>query len=201
MEIYVSILFFCFVTSITPGPNSVMLMASGVNHGARKSLPHYLGIVIGFPLMVAAIGFGLSAVFVDYPVVHQTIKLIGTAYLVFLSWKIANASSPSASQELKAPFTFSQALVYQWLNPKAWVISVGAIATFTSLDNIKEAVVVIVLGYIMAGVVSMALWLFVGVYMQRFLSNKSRLKYFNIFMAILLLGSLAPMVLVEISAI
>lgn len=201
MEIYVSILFFCFVTSITPGPNSVMLMASGVNHGARKSLPHYLGIVIGFPLMVAAIGFGLSAVFVDYPVVHQTIKLIGTAYLMFLSWKIANASSPSASQELKAPFTFSQALVYQWLNPKAWVISVGAIATFTSLDNINEAVVVIVLGYIMAGVVSMALWLFVGVYMQRFLSNKSRLKYFNIFMAILLLGSLAPMVLVEISAI
>lgn len=178
-----------------------MLMASGVNHGARKSLPHYLGIVIGFPLMVAAIGFGLSAVFVDYPVVHQTIKLIGTAYLMFLSWKIANASSPSASQELKAPFTFSQALAYQWLNPKAWVISVGAIATFTSLDNINEAVVVIVLGYIMAGVVSMALWLFVGVYMQRFLSNKSRLKYFNIFMAILLLGSLAPMVLVEISAI
>lgn len=201
MEIYLSILFFCFVTSITPGPNSIMLMASGINHGARKTLPHYLGIVIGFPMMVATIGFGLGAVFIDYPVIHQFIKVAGTLYLVFLAWKIANASSPSASEELKAPFTFIQALAYQWLNPKAWVISVGAIATFTSLGNIKAAVVGIVLGYIAAGAVSMALWLFVGVYIQRFLSNESKLRYFNLFMAVLLLASLAPMVVIEISAI
>jgi threonine/homoserine/homoserine lactone efflux protein len=196
--VYASIFLFCFVTSITPGPNNIMLMTSGVNHGVRKTLPHFSGIIIGFPAMVAAIGLGLSVVFLNYPVVHQIIKVIGIAYLLFLAWKIANSSNPNASENLREPLTFFQAVAFQWVNPKAWIIAVGAIATYTTVGNVKEQVLVIILGYATVGSISMALWLLMGAVLQNFIRNQKQMQLFNICMAVLLVGSIATMALTQI---
>ena len=193
LEIYLAIATFCFVTTITPGPNNIMLMTSGLNHGIRKTLPHYFGIFLGFPAMVAAIGLGLGAVFFAYPIIHQTIKVIGIVYLLFLAWKIANAGNPEASDKLKKPFTFLQAVAFQWVNPKAWIIAIGAIATFTTAGNVTVQVIAIVIGYMTVGSACMALWLFLGASLQVLVQNPRRLKVFNVCMAVLLVVSVLSM--------
>jgi len=199
MEVFVSILFFCLVTSISPGPNNIMLMTSGLNHGVRKTIPHLLGIVIGFPVMVAAIGFGLGAIFVSYPSAHFFIKVVGVAYLLFLSYKIANAGNPSVVESVREPFTFFQAAAFQWANPKAWVIGVGAIAAYTTQDAVFSGVSLIIVGYLSVGTISMLVWLFLGAALQRFLKNQTQVKYFNWVMAGLLVLSLFSMLASEVS--
>lgn len=101
MEYYLGLLTFTFATSITPGPNNLMLLASGLNHGVKRSLPHYFGISLGFMLMVVLIGLGFGALFVEFPEIFLTIKILGVSYLLFLAWKIANAGRLSANSELK----------------------------------------------------------------------------------------------------
>lgn len=174
-----------------------MLMTSGLNHGIQKTLPHLMGIVIGFPAMVACIGLGLGAVFLNYPIIHQVIKVFGITYLLLLAWKIANAGNPDANRKLKEPLTFIQAAAFQWLNPKAWVIAVGAIATFTTIGNVHIQVLTIILGYLTVGSMSMALWLLLGASLQKLLKSQRHLQYFNIFMAILLVLSVLSMAVTE----
>ncbi len=178
-----------------------MLMASGLNHGIKKTVPHLLGVVIGFPAMVAALGLGLGVVFLEYPVIHQIIKVFGIGYLLFLSWKIANTSNPKASKELKNPFTFVQAVAFQWVNPKAWVIAVGAIATYTTIGNVTSQIVIIILGYLSVGSISMTMWLLLGASLQKLLRQQKQLRLFNIFMALLLMFSVISMATTEINAI
>lgn len=199
MEIYIAIITFCLVTSVTPGPNNIMLMTSGLNHGIKKTLPHLFGIMLGFPAMVAAIGLGLGTVFLKYPILHQFIKFFGITYLLFLAWKIANSNNPAASDKLKQPLTFIQAVAFQWVNPKAWVIAIGAIATFTTADNIKFEILIILFGYLSVGSLSMALWLLLGAGLQKFLHEQRQLQYFNIIMAILLALSVISMAITELN--
>lgn len=111
---------FTFVGAITPGPNNIMLMTSGVNHGVRNSISHYLGISFGFPILVAAVGLGMGIVFSIHPNLHRLISVLGVTYLLYLAWKIANAGDPKASRDVQAPLTFIQAACFQWINPKAW---------------------------------------------------------------------------------
>ena len=178
-----------------------MLMTSGLNHGVKKTLPHLFGIAVGFPAMVAALGLGLGAIFLKYPVIHQIIKLIGIVYLLYLAWKIANASNPKASTELKNPFTFIQAVAFQWVNPKAWVIAVGAIATYTAIGNVTNQVLIIIAGYLSIGSISMAIWLLLGASLQKLLRQQKQLQLFNIFMALLLVFSVISMATTQIDTI
>ena len=196
MEVYLSIIIFCLVTSITPGPNNIMLMTSGLNHGVLKTIPHISGIIVGFPLMVAALGFGLGTIFFNYPVIHQFIKIVGIGYLLFLAWKIANTTNTNTGKHLREPLTFIQAAAFQWLNPKAWVIAIGAIATFTTVGNIQSQVVIIVFAYLFVGSFSMGLWLLMGASLQKILRSQKQLQVFNAVMAILLVMSVAPMVFI-----
>jgi len=199
VEYYLSIILFCLVTSITPGPNNIMLMSSGLNHGVLKTVPHISGIIIGFPLMVAALGFGLGTIFLNYPVIHQVIKIAGISYLLFLAWKIANTTRANAGKHLKKPLTFMQAAAFQWLNPKAWVIAIGAIATFTTVGNIELQVIIIVFTYLFVGGFSMGLWLLMGASLQKILHSQKQLQIFNVAMAILLVLSIVPIVVIEFS--
>lgn len=197
MDEFIPIMFFCLATSISPGPNNIMLMTSGLNHGAGKTLPHLLGIIVGFPLMVAVVGLGLGALFLAYPAIHLIVKVLGITYLLFLAWKMANSSNPNAKESLRNPLTFLQAASFQWANPKAWVIASGAISTFTSPGNIESQVLKVLVGYITVGSLSMAAWLFLGVFLKSILHNKRRLHYFNISMATLLVLSVIPMALTD----
>lgn len=193
MEYFLSLTVFTFVAGITPGPNNMMLMTSGLNHGIRKSLPHYFGICLGFPVMVAIMGFGMSAVLSRYPNIFLIIKILGISYLLYLSWKIANAGNTKASLQVRKPFSFIQAAAFQWLNPKAWAIALGALATFTLPGKFEFSVIVILAFYLVTGLVTMAIWLKLGQSLKQFLNTEKRVQRFNIAMAMLLAVSILPM--------
>jgi len=110
---------FAFVSSITPGPNNLMLLASGVNFGFRRTVPHMLGIGIGFTLMVVLVGLGLAGVFTAWPPARPALRIAATGYMLWLAWKIANAAPPESAKTSARPLTFLQAAAFQWVNPKA----------------------------------------------------------------------------------
>lgn len=199
MELLIPIIIFCFATSISPGPNNIMLMTSGVNHGVVKTIPHLLGINIGFPAMVAAIGFGLGNLFIAFPPIYLVIKVLGITYLLYLAWKIARSSMPNVGVESARPLTFMQAALFQWVNPKAWVMAVGAIASFTTSEKMVSQILLIVATYLIVGGMCIAVWLCAGAAMKKFLQNEKQLKIFNLIMALLLVASVVPMALVEIN--
>ncbi len=193
----IPILLFCFSTSITPGPNNIMLMSSGLNYGIKRSLPHLLGINIGFPLMILAIGLGLGSLFAKIPVIYPVIKTLGVSYLLFFAWKVANASAPKANEKLASPVTFFQAVLFQWVNPKAWVMAIGAIASFTSPEKFQTQMLFILGGYMTVGALCMIFWLTLGVSLKKLINNELHMRYFNISMAALLVLSLIPMIFVD----
>ena len=142
MEIQAALILFVLVASITPGPNNIMMMASGLNYGIRASIPHMLGIVFGFAALLLSIGFGLGFLFERYSWMHQTIQIVGVCYLVYLSYLIATANTRLASDNevedgaaVAKPFTFLQAALFQWVNPKAWVMGTSAIATYSTVGS------------------------------------------------------------------
>lgn len=195
MELILAITLFAFSSGITPGPNNVMLMSSGVNFGIKRSLPHLTGICLGFPRMVLAIGLGMSTLFQLYPVLHLVIKYIGIAYLLYLSWLIANSSSKMEGKQTSNPLSFIQAAAFQWINPKGWIMAVGAVATFTNLDTaLTPQVLTIAAVFFGVAFPCAMIWLGFGVALKRLLKNEKQQKIFNISMALLLVASIIPMV-------
>jgi threonine/homoserine/homoserine lactone efflux protein len=195
MELIFAIALFAFSAGITPGPNNIMLMTSGVNFGVRPSLPHLAGICIGFPGMVLAIGLGLSALFQSYPVLHLVIKYVGITYLLYLAWLIANSSSKMEGKYTSKPLSFIQAAAFQWVNPKGWIMAVGAVATFTSIDQpLTPQVITIASVFLSVALPCAIVWLGFGVALKRLLKNQRQQKGFNIAMALLLVLSIIPMI-------
>ena len=174
-------------------------MSSGVNYGIKKSVPHLLGINIGFPLMILAIGLGLGSLFAKFPIVYPVIKVLGVSYLLFFAWKVANAAAPKAKERLAKPVTFIQAVLFQWVNPKAWIMATGAIASFTNPQNFQTQMLFILGGYMTVGATCMIFWLTLGASLKTFIHNERRIRYFNIAMAFLLILSLVPMILADFS--
>jgi len=195
-ELILSLLSFSISMAITPGPNNVMVTASGVNFGYKKTLPHILGITFGFPVMIVLIGLGLGSVFKSLPVIHHILKYIGATYLLYLAWKIATFSSFNNNGERNKPFTFWQAVIFQWVNPKAWVIAVGAIAAFTSVGrDVFGEVLLIAFVFCIVCFPCVSLWAFLGTNIKRLLTTDYYRKVFNISMASLLVLSLLPVFL------
>ena len=173
-------------------------MASGLNHGIRKSMPHYLGICLGFPIMVTIVGFGLGAVFTQYPRIYFYMKIFGVVYLLYLAWKIANAGHMKAGNKIGTPFSFIQAAAFQWLNPKAWAIAIGALATFTAEEGFVQSMLIVILVYFIMGFICMGVWLKLGQSLQVFLHTRRRVNFFNVAMAALLVLSIIPIVFTSI---
>ena len=189
---------FAVATSITPGPNNIMLTASGANFGFRRTVPHMLGIALGFMIMVAMIGLGLSEIFERFPVIHQVLRYAGAAYLLYLAYRIATAAptTPGAAQPVGRPLSFLQAALFQWVNPKGWMMAVGAISTYTTVGGdlmLESVMIALIFGAI--GLPSAALWAALGVAIGRLLQTRWALRAFNIGMALLLVASLALMFL------
>ena len=190
------LLLFSISMTITPGPNNVMVTASGVNFGYKKTLPHILGITFGFPVMIVLIGLGLGSVFKSFPVIHHILKYIGATYLLYLAWKIATFSSINNNGGRNKPFTFWQAVIFQWVNPKAWVMAVGAIAAFTSIGrDVFLEVLLIAFVFCIVCFPCVSLWAFLGTNIKRLLTTDYYRKVFNISMAFLLVISLLPVFL------
>ena len=184
---------FAFTTSITPGPNNMMLFASGVNFGFVRTVPHMLGIGAGFFVLLIAVGFGLGALLHSVPLLYTALKFAGGAYLVWIAWKIGTSRSLGEGKAGSSPMTFLQAAAFQWVNPKAWVMAVSAMATYTSSESYLMSVLVVGLVFAFVNVPSVSTWAGFGSALRQWLSEPSRLKWFNITMAVLLVVSLWPM--------
>ncbi|RJT41852.1 LysE family translocator [Mesorhizobium waimense] len=193
-EAFLALLVYAFVTSVTPGPNNFMLLASGVNFGFVRTVPHMLGIGIGFLILLLAVGFGLGAVLTAFPMLHTGLKIAGGAYLLYLAWKIAMSRSMSCKGETQAnPMRFIDAAAFQWVNPKAWVMAITAMAVYTNPDHPFLSVVLISMAFAIVNLPSVSVWAGFGTALRGFLSDPVRLKWFNIAMGVLLAATLWPM--------
>ncbi len=193
LEAVVPLFLFAVVSTGTPGPNNVMLTASGANFGYRRSLPHVLGVALGFPAMITGVGLGLGAVFELYPVLQQVMAGLGICYLLYLSWRIAMTGKSEAGEKKGKPLTFLQAALFQWINPKAWVMALSALSAFTQFgQGFAFEVLLTACVFAMAGLPLVSLWTLFGVGIGRVLTDQKRLRIFNVTMALLLVGSIAP---------
>lgn len=191
LEILLALSGFAFVSSITPGPNNLMLMASGVNFGFRRTLPHMLGVGIGFTLMIVLIGVALMGVFEALPLTYQVMKVLCALYLGWLAWKIANAAEPKAARAT-VPMTFLQAAAFQWVNPKAWAMATTAITAYAPERNVL-AVLAVALVFGAINLPCVSVWTYLGQNLRRLLGNPRRLRAFNWTMAALLVASVWPL--------
>jgi threonine/homoserine/homoserine lactone efflux protein len=192
LQIFYALLVFSFVSAITPGPNNLMLLTSGVNFGFRRSIPHMLGVGLGFAIMVGLVGIGLDALFSQFPQLLPTMRWLGAAYLLWLAFKLAMAGPVGETEYRGKPLGFFGAAAFQWINPKAWVIAVSALTAYAVSENYTRSVLVVAL---VSGIVSLpciAAWVLFGTAMRRVLSNPRFVRPFNITMALLLVASIIP---------
>ena len=194
METFLPLLGFVVVSTVTPGPNNLMCLMSGANFGLRRTVPHISGIAAGFPVMIVASGFGLVWVFDTWPVLHEILKYVAFAYLLWLAWRIAIAGRPEAKEGAGArPLTFLEAAAFQWVNPKAWAIVFGGMALYTTAGGDK--VFEIGLFAVLFGLVCLpngVVWTLFGRAIAGFLENDVQRRWFNIGMAVLLVVSVVP---------
>ena len=195
MDLLLALAVFCIVTLFTPGPNNLMLMTSGLNFGFRRGLPHLLGVVLGFTAMVLVVGFGLGAIFQAWPLLYVVLKYAGAAYLLYLAWEIAVSPPPGPrGQAAGRPIGFLRAAAFQWVNPKAWVMAVGAVSTYAAVASFPLNVIVIAALFGVLGIASSGTWLGFGAALQRVLTDARAVRAFNIVMALLLVASLYPII-------
>lgn len=197
LAMLLSIATFTLSTVITPGPNNIMLLSSGLTFGYKRTVPHMLGIMLGFPFMVLLVGLGLGIIFEKFPILFTVLKVVGIAYLFWMAFKIANnkSSFDIKEDENSKPFTFLQSAAFQWVNPKAWIMAITAISIFvTSKDDSLIQVTIIAVIYMLSGVVSTNTWTVGGLLLKRFMKEESSVRKFNILMAVLLVVSVLPII-------
>lgn len=194
MKFLIPLIIFCFSTLITPGPNNLMIMLSGVCFGVKRSLPHYLGIVFGFAGMVVLVGLGLGELFTQFPILHQIIKYLGIAYMLYLAIKIICADHLATVKGRSQPISFINAVLFQWVNPKAWMMAIGSVSAYTTLTgNVFQQILLIAAVYFIIGIPCIGTWLFSGAALSRYLYNPSHMKKFNYVMGGLLILSIVLM--------
>jgi threonine/homoserine/homoserine lactone efflux protein len=192
LELLSAFIVFATVMLFTPGPNNVMLMASGVNFGFLRTLPHMLGVSLGFALMVFLVGLGLGSLFQLYPLLYDVLKYASVAYLLYLAWMIATAAPGVSDSGKGRPLTFIEGALFQWINAKGWVVAIGAITTYAALTHFPFNVVVLSILFAFLGTLSAATWALCGSGLSRFLRSPRALRIFNVSMALLLVVSLYP---------
>lgn len=183
---------FALVMSITPGPNNTMLLASGVNFGFRRTLPHMVGITCGCIVMMLAIALGLGQIFVKMPVLYSVMEVLSVAYLLYLAWKIAASGGLSIDVSKERPMTFFQAAAFQWVNPKAWMMVVTGVTAFHIDDNLLINALSLAIAFAIVNFPSISVWAAFGLAVRRFLSGPTALRAFNWTMAALLVASILP---------
>ena len=191
-ELLWALLLFVVVTLFTPGPNNTMLMTTGLNFGFRRGLPHLWGVALGFAVMVLAVGLGLGALFQAYPAAYTVLKYAGAAYLLYLAWQIATAGEIQEGEAAGRPIGFMEAAAFQWLNPKGWVMTVGAVSTYAAVAAFPFNMLLMAGLFGSLGILSSATWLGFGTGLKRVLTSPGAVRAVNITMALLLVASLWP---------
>jgi threonine/homoserine/homoserine lactone efflux protein len=189
---------FAFATCATPGPNNAMVASSGATFGFRPTIPHMLGVATGFPAMLAVVALGGGQILREYPAIHVILKWVGAAYMLWLAFHIATAE-PALSSDTDnhpprggKPLSFLQAVLFQWVNPKAWIIALGAVTTYTNPNGVVGQAMLLALVFLPIGVLTIVLWAMTGIGAARLLRSRRAIRGFNIAMAALLVASLLP---------
>ncbi|MBY6113032.1 LysE family translocator [Mameliella alba] len=193
-DLLLALALFAAATVFSPGPNNLMLMTSGANFGLRRSLPHLAGVAYGFPLMILPVGLGVMQLFEAWPSAFTVLKAVSVLYLLWLAWKIANQSAPGEARADARPLSFVQAAAFQWVNPKAWSMALGAITLYAASRDLV-AVAWVSGTYAVIGTGSALTWTVLGTGLRRWLTVPGRLRLFNWTMAALLLVAMAPVLL------
>jgi threonine/homoserine/homoserine lactone efflux protein len=184
---------FATVMFITPGPNNIMLLSSGLTYGFRRTLPHVAGITIGFAFMIGAVGLGLGTIFIAYPVLQTILKYAGVVYLIYLAAAIAMSEPVAPDQDnRRGPMTFWGAAMFQWVNAKGWVMVIGTITAYAAIAAYPWNIVIQVGLSLILGAVSCTAWALFGTALRPILTSPRLVRAFNIIMALLLLASLYP---------
>ena len=177
---------FAFVMSVTPGPNNMMLLASGAQFGYRNTLPHIFGIILGIALLLTSVLVGLGLVFELYPVLYDLLKISGSVYLLYLAWKIATASTDEAkstgleNNTEATPMKLLSAIIFQFINPKAWAMAIGAVSTFTLPgEQYMESGLWIMAAFASMGFIAISIWAYLGVAIRQLLTTRTRKRNFN----------------------
>ena len=188
---------FAVVSSVTPGPNNAMLMASGVNFGFRRSLRHLLGVNLGFSFMVLCVGLGLHSVLDRFPQLYDVLRYAGSAYMLWIAWKLASAKTvapvSTEGEATRQPMGFWAAAAFQWVNPKGWVMAVTCMSTYLSPNAGLPQVASLAALFLVLGGPCSAFWVGFGQAMRSLLQHPKRLRIFNVSMALALVASLYPM--------
>ncbi len=187
-DAFFALIAFAFATLWTPGPNNILLANSGATYGFGRSVPHLLGVALGFPLMMMLIGAGLGELFRSEPSLRDGLKYVGAAVMLWIAWKVASAGRAKA-QGRGRPWRFYEALAFQWINPKAWSMAIGvASAYMTGASPFAEAADIASV-FLVIGLGSAAGWTGFGAAIRRWLSTDGRLRAFNIAMGALVAAS------------
>lgn len=194
-DILFALMVFVFIGSVTPGPNNLMLLASGLNFGWRRTLPHIAGIVIGFSIMFFLSALGLAKIFDIFPMLHIVLKIASILYLSYLAWKIATSTPlKEGTDQMGKPFTFFQAVLFQWVNPKAWVVAITAIGSYLPASFELSEILVTTLIFACVNLPAISIWALTGTQLQKLFRNAKSLRYFNVSVALILMGSLYPVI-------
>lgn len=185
---------FAMVMSITPGPNNMMLLASGVNFGFRRTVPHLFGISSGVALLTLSVGFGLGEAFRRFPRLYMVLEVASIFYLLYLAWKIGTSDSVQARKGERRPMRFHEALAFQWVNPKAWMMVLTAVTTIRLSADFGINALLMAAVFYLTGLPCICVWAGFGTAMRRLLSRPVWLRIFNIVMALALLATVYPMV-------
>ena len=192
VSLLVAMMSFAFVTSATPGPNNIMLLASGANFGFWRTVPHMLGIGVGMAGLLTVALLGLGSLFMQWPLAQTLLKVVGALYLLWLAWKIGSAPVAQAVQADKAtsqraqPFRWWQAALFQFVNPKAWMMALSGVSSFTLAGDLYwSSGLMLIIAFAVINLPSISMWAGLGVALQRLLSTPKRRRIFNIVMGLL----------------
>lgn len=193
-ETLVALVIFAAVTSVTPGPNNAMVLASGVHFGFRRTIPHMAGIALGYGVMLAIIGAGVGTAMSVSPLVEVGMRLASGAWMVWVAWSLARSTDAGRDAARIRPMTFMEGALFQWVNPKGWVLAISSMSLFTKSGDLVTDIAIVVAVYVVTCLPSSSIWTAFGVSLRRFLEVPWRLRAFNISMAILLLASTLPLI-------
>ena len=199
LAVFTALFSFAFVASVTPGPNNLMVMASGTNFGFRRTMPHMQGIVGGVCIMAFLVGAGLMALLDRVPALSLVLKVASVVYLLWLAFKIATATPSNGRVTASTPLTFLQAAAFQWVNPKAWAMCLSAITLYAP-DRSFLSVAIVAGAFALVSFPSISVWAWLGVAIRQWLSSGPRLRAFNLGMALLLILSLYPVLATALPA-
>lgn len=184
---------FSFVSSITPGPNNIMLFASGVNFGLYRTWPHALGIAFGFAILLLAVGLGVGTIIDRSPVIMLSLKLFGGTYMLYLAYRIATATTVDRVETGARPMTLMEAALFQWVNPKAWVMAITAMSAYTHEGDYWVNVMIVVIVFVLVNFPSVSCWAGFGQLLSQWLQDPRKRRWFNRLMAAALVLSLWPL--------